>query len=66
VTAEPDFPLAVLERWEALGATWRVRTLTDVLAVVELRTCHGTPVDELRSNDRELIRFLSAREIAPD
>jgi hypothetical protein len=55
-------PLAVLERWAAHGATWRVLTLTEKLAVVELCTCHGTPVDELRSSDPALLRFLSARE----
>ncbi len=38
-------PLAVLERWEAHGATWRVLTLGENLAVVELCTCHGTPVE---------------------
>jgi hypothetical protein len=36
--------------------------LTEKLAVVELCTCHGTPVDELRSSDAALFRFLAARE----
>jgi hypothetical protein len=66
MTPEAAAPLAVLERWEAHGATWRVRTLTATFALVELCTCHGTPVDELRSNDPELIRFLSARELPTD
>jgi hypothetical protein len=59
--SDGDSPLAALERWEAHGATWRILTLTERLAVVQLCTCHGTPVDELRSTDPELIRFLSAR-----
>ena len=40
--------------------------LTETLAVVELCTCYGTPVDELRSSDPALIRFLSARERPTD
>jgi hypothetical protein len=56
-----DSPIATLERWEAHGATWRVLVLTEKLAVVELCTCYGTPVDQLRSNDPALLRFLSAR-----
>ena len=57
---DPESPLAVLARWEAHGATWRILTLTERLAVVELCTCHGTPVDVLRSSDPEVIRFLAA------
>jgi hypothetical protein len=59
VTGEPDAPVAVLERWEAHGALWRIIALTERLAVVELCTCHGAPVEQLRSSDPELIRFLS-------
>jgi hypothetical protein len=66
VKPEATSPLEVLERWEAHGATWRVLTLTGTLAVVELRTCHGTPVDELRSSDPALIRFLSAGALPTD
>jgi hypothetical protein len=62
MTGEGEWPLAALERWEAAGATWRILTLTERLAVVELCTCHGTPVEELRSSDPELIRFLRARD----
>ncbi len=56
-----DAPLAVLQRWEASGATWRVQILSERLAVVELCTCHGEPVDTLRSSDPELLRHLAAR-----
>ena len=54
-------PLEVLERWEAAGATWRVQVLTGSLAIVELCTCHGEPVDILRSGDPALLRQLAAR-----
>ena len=30
-------------------------------AVVELCTCHGEPVDELRSNDPALLAYLARR-----
>jgi hypothetical protein len=55
----PELPIEILERWEAHGATWRVLMLTGELAVVELCTCYGEPVDELRSSDPDLIRFLT-------
>jgi hypothetical protein len=55
----PETPLEVLERWEAHGGSWRVLTLTDSLAVLELCTCYGSPVEQLRSTDTQLIRFLS-------
>jgi hypothetical protein len=55
----PESPIETLERWEAHGATWRVVTLTGELAVVELCTCYGERVEELRSSDPELIRFLA-------
>jgi hypothetical protein len=63
---DPDAPLAILQHWEAHGATWRMITLTEKLAVVELCTCSGTPVDRLRSSDPELPRFLSAPRATAD
>ena len=53
--------VATLERWEAHGATWRTLTLTDKLAVVELCTCHGEPVDQIRSSDPTFLRYLVER-----
>jgi hypothetical protein len=61
MTREPESPAAVLERWEAHGALWRVLALTEQLAVVELCTCHGAPVEQLRSSDPDLLRFLTLR-----
>lgn len=50
-----------LERWEAHGATWNVVVLTETLALVELCTCHGEPVDRIRSADPAVVRYVSAR-----
>jgi hypothetical protein len=51
----------VLERWELFGAGWRVLALTDERAVVELRTCHGEPVDRLVSSEPELLELVRRR-----
>jgi hypothetical protein len=56
-----ESPLLTLERWEDSGALWRTRSLGAAEAVVELYTCHGELVDELRSGDPELRRYLEAR-----
>lgn len=53
--------LEKLERWELHGAAWRLRSLEGGEATVELLTCHGEPVDELRSRDAELLRYLADR-----
>jgi hypothetical protein len=57
--AEP--PLQTLERWEDSGALWRTRSLGEREAVVELCTCHGEVVEELRSPDPNLLRYLARR-----
>jgi hypothetical protein len=57
--AEP--PLETLARWEDSGALWRTRSLGEREAVVELCTCHGEPVEELRSADPALLRYLAKR-----
>jgi hypothetical protein len=57
--AEP--PLQTLERWEDSGALWRTRSLGACEAVVELCTCHGEAVEELRSGDPDLLRYLATR-----
>jgi hypothetical protein len=56
-----ESPIAILERWEAAGGIWRIRSLGDDAAEVELCTCHGEPVDELQSADRALLRYLARR-----
>lgn len=57
----PSLTLEDLTRWEENGATWRALEITDEQAVVELRTCHGEPVDVLRGDAPELIAFVRAR-----
>jgi hypothetical protein len=56
-----ESPVATLERWEAHGAMWRAVSVTDTEAVVDLCTCVGEPVEQLRSGDPELLRYLAAR-----
>lgn len=57
----PEPPIATLMRWEDHGAIWRARSVTETEAVVELCTCSGEPIDELRSGDPQLLRFLTER-----
>jgi hypothetical protein len=57
----PDTPVDILTRWEDSGAVWRVESLTDDRAVIQLCACTGEPVDRLESGDDELLRFLSDR-----
>ena len=56
-----DEVIATLERWEAHGARWRIQILTEKLTIVELCTCHGEAVDEIRSNDPALLHYLWQR-----
>ena len=56
-----DDPIAVLERWTDHGADYRVLHLSDALAIVDLCTCHGEPVDRLESSEPRLIEWLRAR-----
>jgi hypothetical protein len=58
-TGASERPTAVLERWAQHGGIWRTKSLGAGEAVVELLTCHGEPVDELRSSDPELLRLLA-------
>jgi hypothetical protein len=56
-----DAALEKLRRWELNGALWRLRTIESGEARVELCTCHGEPVDEVRSGDPELLAYLADR-----
>lgn len=51
-------PLVTLERWTDHGASWRCIHVSDNLAIVDLCTCTGEPVDRLESDDPELIDYL--------
>lgn len=50
--------VAELERWREHGATWRLLELGERHVEVVLCTCYGEPVDQLRSEDPEVIAFL--------
>jgi len=56
----------VLERWEQTGAIWRVRTLSDSEAVVDLCTCFGEPVEVLHATQPDVLRYLAARPSSED
>jgi len=47
-----------LRRWEHHGATWRTAFITNQEAVVHLCTCFGELVEELRTTDADVLRFL--------
>ncbi len=57
----PESPFATLMRWEEAGAHWRVLHLAADEAVVELLSCLGEPVDQLRSADPALLAYLARR-----
>jgi len=56
VIAEP--PITTLTRWEESGGIWRTTFISKTEAIVGMCTCSGEPIDELRSNDPELLRYL--------
>lgn len=56
-----EHPLITLERWEQSGAPWRTKSIENGLATVELCSCHGEAVDELRSSDPQLLNYLADR-----
>lgn len=60
--ALPESAVTTLRRWTDSGATYRVVQLTDELAVVELQTCHGEPVERLESSDPALLDHLRREE----
>jgi hypothetical protein len=57
----PESPIDVLKRWEDHGAVWRAWSVTETEAIVDLCTCTGEPVDQLRSSDAALLRYLAKR-----
>lgn len=54
-----DLRLEELERWREHGAGWRVVHQSEGLAVVDLLTCYGEPVERRRSELPEVIAFLA-------
>jgi hypothetical protein len=56
-----ESPMEMLERWEEEGAVWRPFHLSDELAVIDLCTCTGEPVERIESDDAQLIDWVRAR-----
>jgi len=56
-----ELPLAVLERWELHGAPWRLAWRNGDEVAVDLLSCTGEPMEQLRSSDAELRRYLERR-----
>jgi hypothetical protein len=54
-----------LERWTLFGAQWHPLELSSDIAVVELCSCAGEPVDVLQSNDPAVIAYLRAAQADP-
>lgn len=56
-------PVAVLQRWVASGAHWRVLHRGDVSVTVGLFTCDGgEEVDRITSSDPALRAYLGERD----
>jgi hypothetical protein len=56
-----ETPVEIVRRWEDHGAEWRAVHVSDELAVLDLCTCTGEPVERMESSDPELIRFVRER-----
>lgn len=54
-------PVDVLRRWEDAGAMWRVAWRGDAEVVVDLCSCTGERMDQLRSSDPELLAYIDRR-----
>lgn len=60
-----DTPVDVLERWQLSGGTWRVTSISDGAAEIDLCTCSGEPVERLRSTDPAFVELAREHEPAP-
>jgi hypothetical protein len=54
----------VLERWEANGAIWKAVHVSDELAVLDLCTCYGEPVERIETADCAAITYVRERSRA--
>jgi hypothetical protein len=44
----PESPINTLQRWEDHGAIWRARSVNETEAIVDLCSCTGEPIHQLR------------------
>lgn len=57
-----DDPVALLERWEGAGGSWRVLGWRGDTVTISMLQCDGsTEADRLRSADPGLARYLAGR-----
>jgi hypothetical protein len=56
-----ESPIDTLLRWEESGAVWRARSVSETEAVVDMCTCAGEPIDQLRFTDPAVLRYLAER-----
>jgi hypothetical protein len=54
----PSITAEDLERWTDNGAQWRPLEVRNELAVVELCTCYGEPVDVVQGRSPTLIAYV--------
>jgi hypothetical protein len=63
---DPDGPLAVLSRWQAAGAVWRVLGRDRTHVTIGLFTCDGgEEVSRFTSSDIALRGFVDAHPESP-
>jgi hypothetical protein len=56
-----EAPVETLERWEAGGAVWRLKSRSEDEAVVDLLSCTGELMGQVRSSDAALLAYLAER-----
>lgn len=53
--------MSALHRWEESGAEWTSHRLSDTEVVIELLTCTGELLEQIRTSDPEVARYVAAR-----
>jgi hypothetical protein len=53
--------IEVLENWTGAGAMWKAVHVSDALAIVDLCTCYGEPVDRVETRDAAAIAYIRDR-----
>jgi hypothetical protein len=57
----PESAISVLERWEGSGAVWKAVHVSEALAILDLCTCYGEPVDRIETRDADAIAYVRER-----
>jgi hypothetical protein len=61
-----DSALDKVRQWELSGGIVRLVSLTSDRLVVELCTCTGEPMEQLQSDDPDLVAYAQAAPLAPE